>query len=116
MPRPPPGVPSPQLPGPQQVPLLFFDATRDTITGNIYIKVVNQSANAQPVHVTLTGLKNIEPVGETITLAANSPDETNTITEPNKIAPVTAKAEGLGADFTKSFQPYSITVLSLKTK
>jgi len=116
MPRPRPGVPSPQLPGPQQVPLLFFNATRDTTTGTLYIKVVNRAATAQPVHVTLTGLKSIEPVGQTITLAANSPDDTNSITDPNIIIPVTAKAEGLGADFTKSFQPYSITVLSLKTK
>ena len=111
-----PTPPPPTRPAPREVPLLFFAATRDNITGTIYLKVVNRAADAKPVHVTLSGLKSVEPIGQSITLAAGSPEETNSITEPKKIVPITAKAEGLGMDFTRPFPPYSITVLKLKTR
>jgi alpha-N-arabinofuranosidase len=101
-------------PPPQQVRMVFFDATRDPGAGTIYLKVVNRSATEQPVHVVITGMKSIEPRGETITLSANSPEDTNSITEPAKIIPVTTKVEGLSANFTRSFPPYSISVLEMK--
>ncbi len=107
---PPPTAPKPPL---REVPLVFFNATRDPLTGTIYLKVVNRAGNEQPVHVTLTGLKTIESKGEAITMAAASPDDTNSINEPDKIKPVTTKVDGLGAEFTRSFPPYSITVLKL---
>ena len=54
--------------------------------------------------------------GQAITMAANSPEDTNSITAPAKIAPVAAAAEGLGASFSRAFPPYSITVLRLEAK
>jgi alpha-N-arabinofuranosidase len=100
-------------PGSQQVPLLFFDATRDTATGTIYLKVLNRAAGAQQVHVVLTGAKSIAHGGQAITLSAANPDHTNSITEPKKIVPVKEKVDGLSADFTRTFPQYSITVLKL---
>ncbi len=98
------------LPPPQQVPLLFFNATRDSKTGSYFLKVVNRASTAQPVHITLNAAR-IDPRGLSVTLSATSPDDTNSITDPAKIVPVTAVVEGLGRDFTHSFPPYSITVL-----
>jgi alpha-N-arabinofuranosidase len=105
-----------QTPMPLQVSLLFFDATRDSKSGTIYIKVVNRAAAAQPVHVSLSGVSSVDPKGKMTTLAASGPNDTNSITDPNRIVPVTSDVNGLAADFTRSFPSYSITVLELSSK
>ena len=43
-------------------------------------------------------------------------DDTNSITEPNKIVPRIEKVDALGERFTREFPPYSVTVLKLRTK
>jgi alpha-N-arabinofuranosidase len=101
---------------PQPVPALFFDATRDSRTGMIYLKVVNGQGTPQPVKIEISGAPAIEAEGETVVLKASSPVEINSIQEPDKIVPATEKVDGLGKDFTREFPPYSITVLELKTK
>jgi alpha-N-arabinofuranosidase len=114
-----PGTPPPPpqpAPPPQQVPMVFFDATRDSQTGTIYLKVVNRAGTPQPVQVEISGLSAVEAKGQAITLSASSPDDTNSITEPTKIVPVTTNVDGLGANFTRTFPPYSITVLEMKGK
>ena len=114
-----PGTPPPPpqpAPPPQQVPMVFFDATRDSKTGTIYLKVVNRAGTPQPVKVEISGLSAVEAKGQAITLSASSPDETNSITEPAKIVPVTTNVDGLGENFTRTFPPYSITVLQMKGK
>jgi alpha-N-arabinofuranosidase len=114
-----PGTPPPPpqpAPAPQQVPMVFFAATRDSKTGTIFLKVVNRAGTAQPVQVEISGLSSVEAKGQAITLSAKTPDETNSITEPAKIVPVTTNVDGLGAKFTRTFPPYSITVLQMKGK
>jgi len=111
-----PPQPPPALPPVQQAPTLFVNATRDSKTGTIYLKVVNRAGSPQPVRVELSGLASVQAKGEAITLSAASPEETNSITEPAKIAPVTTTVDGLGATFTRAFPPYSITVLQMKGK
>jgi alpha-N-arabinofuranosidase len=49
-------------------------------------------------------------------LKADKLDDTNSLLEPTKIVPVTEKVKGLGTRFTRTFPPYSITILELKTK
>jgi len=109
-------APPPPAPKPQQVPLVFFDATRDSKTGTIYVKVVNRAAMAQPVRVAISGTASVQPAGKITTLAAGSPDDTNSIMEPTKIIPVTSNVNGLSANFTRDFPPYSISVLELTSK
>jgi alpha-N-arabinofuranosidase len=70
-----------------RVPTLFFDATRDSRTGTIYLKLV---------------------------MSASSPEDTNSITAPRKIVPVTSDIDGLGANFTRSLPAYSVTVVEVK--
>jgi alpha-N-arabinofuranosidase len=101
---------------PQPVPTLFFDATRDSRTGTIYLKVVNGQDTPQPVKIEISGAPAIEAEGEAVVLKASSPSDTNSIQVPDRIIPATEKVDGLGADFTREFPPYSITVLELKTK
>jgi alpha-N-arabinofuranosidase len=99
----------------RQVPSLFFDATRDSRSGTIFLKIVNRLASPQSVHVKITGANNVDSSAEALVMSASSPDDTNSIQDPTKIVPVTSNVDGLGADFTRSFPPYSISVLQLKT-
>jgi alpha-N-arabinofuranosidase len=105
-----------QPPMPQQVPLMFFDATRDSKTGTIYVKVVNRAATAQAVHIAVSGVAAVEAGGQAITMSASSPADTNSISEPARIVPVISRADGLSTNFTRTFPPYSISVLEMKAK
>jgi alpha-N-arabinofuranosidase len=100
----------------QDIPNLFFDATRDSASGLIYVKVVNSTGSALPVRIKINGVGEVARKGEVIRLSAASPDDTNSLNDPIKVIPVTAKAKGLGADFTRTFEPYSISILKIKTK
>jgi alpha-N-arabinofuranosidase len=108
------GVEQPRPPA-QEVPTLFFDATRDSQSGTIYLKVVNSLGTPQPVKIEISGSA-IGAKGTAVVLKANRPDDTNSIPEPAKIVPVTEKVKGLGTNFTRTFPPYSITILELKAK
>jgi alpha-N-arabinofuranosidase len=106
------GVTPPQ----RQIRQIFFDATRDSNSGIVYLKVVNEDGAPQRINIQINGARKIAPEAELVTLAATSPNDTNSIEQPQKIVPRTEKAQNLGANFTREFPPYSITVLKLKTK
>ena len=107
------GGPPPQAPPARQVPMLFFSATRDSKTGAVFVKIVNRQKDPTPVHIAVSGAK-VEPQGRSFTLSAASPNDTNSILQHDKIVPVTALVDGLSADFTITFPPYSITILEMK--
>ncbi len=111
-----PTAPPPATPAPEQVPLAFFSATRDSKTGTIYLKVVNRAATPQAVHVSIGGVGSVEPTGKLLAMAAGSPDDTNSITAPAKIVPIASNAGGLSANFTRAFPPYSINVLQIRSQ
>ena len=102
--------------GAQSIREVFFCATRDRQSGTIYLKIVNCSEAARPIQVQISGAPTIESAGEAVVLAANKLDDTNSITEPNKVVPRTVKVDGLSANFTREFPAYSITVMKLKAK
>jgi len=103
-------------PPPRQLRDLFFDVTRDSKSGLIYLKIVNTGGTARPVQVEIAGAPTVRPEGEAVVLAAGSPDETNSLEQPRKIVPRTIKADGLGSRFLREFPPYSISVLKVSTK
>jgi alpha-N-arabinofuranosidase len=100
----------------QQIREVFFDATRDAKSGIIYLKVVNINASPRRIQIQLSGAPKIKSDGEAVTLAASGLNDTNSMEQPRKVVPQTAKVSGLSADFTREFPAYSITVLKLKTK
>jgi alpha-N-arabinofuranosidase len=108
------GVEQPQ-PSVQQIRQIFFDATRDSRTGTVYLKVVNELGTPQRVKIQISGAASVEPEGTAIMLQANSPNDTNSLQEPGRVVPITESVTGLGTDFTREFPPYSITILELKT-
>jgi alpha-N-arabinofuranosidase len=100
----------------QNVPSLFYNATRDSQSGMIYVKVVNAVGTPQPVHMHISGVAKIESTGEAVEMKGDGTEDTNSITEPTKIVPVTRKIDGLSTDFTRTFPPYSISILKLNGK
>jgi len=106
------GVELPRLPA-QQIRKIFFDATRDSNSGTIYLKMVNTLGIPQPVTVELSGILTVAGTGQAIVLQAVSPDDTNSIEEPSKIAPIAMTMHGLGKRFTKVLPPYSIMILEI---
>ncbi len=108
-----PGAPPLSPPSPRQVPTLFYVATRDSKKGTLYLKVVNTAATSQPVQISITGAANIGPEGTAVTLSSTNPGDTNTITDPMKIVPMTSKVIGLGNTFTRIFAPFSVNVLQI---
>ena len=104
----------PPTPMPRVMPDMFFSATKGS--GTVYVKIVNRSAVPQQVQFTVSGLSSISPNGKTITLSAANINDTNSITEPHKLEPVTANVTGLGQEFTRTMPANSITVLELNGK
>ena len=109
-------VAPPPPPPAQEVPTVFWSATRDTKTGMVFLKIVNRAAAAQAVRVEFSGLTGVDAKGRAVTLSAGRPTDTNSITEPTKIVPVTSSVDGLGTSFTRTFPPYSLTVLQMKAR
>jgi alpha-N-arabinofuranosidase len=103
-------------PPPRSIREVFFNATRESRSGVIYVKVVNASGLKRPIKIQIHGAPKISPKGELVSLAGNSIDDTNSIEEPRKIVPRTEKMDGLSASFTREFPAYSITILKLKSK
>jgi len=56
--------------------------TRNSKSGTIFVKVVNATGSAQPIHITVNGLSGIQPNGKTVILTSGSPQDTNTLSNP----------------------------------
>jgi alpha-N-arabinofuranosidase len=90
-------------------------ATRDSRTGEIIVKLVNPQPAAEQLNLQIKGVASLASKGSAITLAGN-PEDTNSITEPRKVVPVTTTVRHLKPDFIYTLPPNSIVVLKLKTR
>ena len=102
--------------GTRQIKSLFYSATRDHASGKLTVKIVNSADAPQPVTIDISGVKSIATKGVATVLKADKRSETNTLKDPQHIAPVTEKVKGLGTSFTRTFPPCSITILELDAK
>lgn len=101
---------------PKPVPTVFYSASKDEKTGIIYLKLVNTIGKDQPVQIDLKGLKTIVASATATVVKGNKPEDTNSITEPEKIIPVNTTVTGVKLNFEHTLSPYSVTILQLKTK
>ncbi len=99
---------------PAPVPSVFYSATQDDKTGTVYLKVVNASGKMQPVEINLKGLAKVDKTGTMVVIKGAKAEDTNTITEPQKIMPVTLSIRGIGTTFSQKLAPYSVNILQLK--
>lgn len=99
---------------PKRIPALFYVATRDSKTGRTYIKIVNTQGTEQPIHIEIAGASKVAPGGKKIVIKADSPEDTNTITNPGNIVPSVSDLNGISKKFVHVVPPYSVTVLQLE--
>jgi alpha-N-arabinofuranosidase len=90
-------------------------ATRNSKTGEIFVKLVNPDLTDAPVAISLKGVSSVSSKATAITLSGK-PEESNSIDEPGKILPQTTTVTGVKPDFTYTLPPYSVVVLKLTAK
>jgi alpha-N-arabinofuranosidase len=100
---------------PKQLAAVYHAVTRDSTNGTVFVKLVNVVGAPQTVRLELAGVNNLRPEGTAIVLTSATPADTNSIAEPTKVVPVTTKFTGVAPAFTRTLEPYSITVLQLET-
>jgi alpha-L-arabinofuranosidase len=65
------------------------------------------------VNIALNGLKRVNASGRVTVLQGNKPEDTNSIIELKKIAPVTTAIKWVSSHFTRTVPPYSISFFQL---
>ena len=90
-------------------------ATRDSKTGEIFVKLVNPELTPQALPIVIQGVASLESKATVITLAGN-PEDTNSITHPRNVVPVTTTLRGVKPGFTYTLPPTSIVVIKLKVR
>ena len=88
-------------------------ATRDSRTGEIFIKLVNPNPASEPLRLSLKGIAKLSAKASTITLAGD-PEDSNLILEPGKVVPVNSTLSQVKPDFIYTLPPNSVVVLKLK--
>jgi alpha-N-arabinofuranosidase len=94
---------------------VYATASRDQKSGDTIVKVVNVADDAAEVKLTLKGMADGELHATAITLSG-SPDDINSIGEPDKLQPVTKELGEWSADQSHVFPPHSLTVLRIKSR
>ena len=90
-------------------------ATRGARSGEIFLKLVNPSATAEPLKIDIKGIAGLASKANVITLAG-TPEDSNSITQPGKVAPVKSTVSGLKPEFSYTMPPHSIVVINLKAR
>ena len=92
---------------------LFASAVVDKGNGQVYIKIANVGDNAQPVRLSLKGLKKATGA-KVITLISSDPVAENTLDQPEKITPKESTAALNGNILEASVAPKSFNVYVIK--
>jgi len=92
---------------------VYTSVTRNEKQRKLFVKIVNAQSVAVPLSIALDGASKAGQEAKLITLSGKSPNATNSITNPNAIAPVEQQIQIAGPTFEQSFAPYSINVLEL---
>jgi alpha-N-arabinofuranosidase len=94
-------------------PRLFVSTTRNPADHTIYLKLVNGSSAPQSVQIHLNGIAGVSKDAHVSTLTGSTPEETNTITNPERIVPVASVIHTAGTQFEHTVPGYSIEVIDL---
>ena len=90
-------------------------ATRDSKTGEIYIKLVNPGTTNTAVKIEVKGIASLASNGTAITLQG-SPEDTNSINHPQNVLPITTRLRKVKTEFTYTMPPQSVVLLKLKSR
>ena len=84
--------------------LLYESVTRDSQNGTVYLKLVNMAGEVQPLHVTFNGDSG-QRNATAVVLTSPDPQDTNTLSEPTKVVPVTVGVGSLNESFDYKLPP-----------
>jgi alpha-N-arabinofuranosidase len=90
-------------------------ATRDSRTGEVFIKLVNPTPASEPLHLSLKGIASLSTKASVIAFGGN-PEDTNSIEDPGKAVPITSTVKDVRPDFVYTVPPHSIVVLKLRSQ
>lgn len=88
---------------------LYLSAAVDEPTGDVIVKVVNITDKEQKAQFSLDGVSGEHTVQIEKMIA--KPSDENTMEEKKKVVPVTAEETISDGTFTRTFEPYSLTIL-----
>lgn len=94
---------------------LHQSVTRDSKSGVMFVKLVNPLPQARTVRIDCAGLDAAAHAVRVSTLSA-APDDTNSISDPAKVVPVTSVINVTETPFKVTVVPTSITVLQINTR
>jgi alpha-N-arabinofuranosidase len=89
-------------------------ATRDSRTGDIFVKLVNPTPASESLHINLSGVTLITPTATALTMTAD-PNATNSLDHPTAVIPVSSTVSEIKPMFVWQVLPNSISVLTIKT-
>jgi alpha-N-arabinofuranosidase len=101
---------------PKPVPALFYAATKDAKTGMLYLKLVNITGKEQTMQVNLKGITTVSADAAVTVIKGNKPEDTNSITDPEKIVPANSVLKGVKQNFEYILPAYSVSILQVQTK
>ncbi|MGD0138892.1 MAG: alpha-L-arabinofuranosidase C-terminal domain-containing protein [Tepidisphaeraceae bacterium] len=90
-------------------------ATRDSRTGEIFLKMVNPTPVGESLQIQLDGINSVQPTATALTMAAD-PTATNSLDHPTAVIPVTSTVPDVKPLFVWHVSPNSISVLTIKTR
>lgn len=95
---------------------LHASATRDAARGEVILKVVNASADAQPAEIKLNGIAQATSPAQVMVLTSEHATDENTLDNPKKVVPVAQTIPLTGTTLGHSFPGNSLTVIRVQVK
>jgi alpha-L-arabinofuranosidase len=89
-------------------------SVRDSKTGDLIVKLVNTGAVSKPLHINLSGAKNLA-ANATKTVLTGDPLAMNNFAAPNSLLPATTTI-AVGNSFDYEAPPNSLTVIRIKAR
>jgi len=96
---------------------LYVSATRDIVSGDVILKLVNVQADPQPLNIELRGLTTaVAPSASGQVLTAAELGAMNSIAEPTKVSPQPLTINNAGQKFAHELPGHSVSVIRLRMK
>lgn len=95
---------------------IYATASRVNASGEVILKAVNTSDQEIDGAIQLRGVTSVAPEGKAIVLTSASPQDQNTIAEPDKVLPKEEAITNASSIFHRQFPAHSVTVLRLTVR
>jgi alpha-L-arabinofuranosidase len=94
---------------------LYASAAFDKGTGEIILKIVNSTDKALMEPIVIQSTRKLAPTGKMTVLESQNPDDTNSIEKPENVTPQEKQINLKGKKLDLNLDPFSFTIIRLKT-